>query len=1137
VFFLFPQHAAVAPSAPAPLPTPELSSAQAALLSSLPGEAVAAAIRDIHPLSPPGLGSGADASSRATIAFAPSQALHIQVLPPLSQAQSAGARLPFPPTATAALPSDAATSLPVAVLSPSVPHVPSPTAPALHSARQPPSGPAPQPTAGGVAAAVSITLPTHLAAPTSTSAPNNAPPPFLPGAADARHEQPRAGGGAGQPLPCDSAAREQVLPPQSLLQQPFQTMSISALPFQFSTAPAEQRTAPAPLPAAFSFTAPAEQRTVTAPLPAAFLFTAPAEQRTAPAPLPAASLFPAPAVQHTAAAPLPAANPFLSMAAPPWPPGPKVSAISSLSALPTLPRPAVAPPVNPFTTAPSPVPLAPPSTAPPAVAPQPPSHAVTPARLFGTPAPSSGDASIYATPRGSAYTGASPSASTSGSFGSSASTLTLPSQVQPSTSQPVAHPLVNAELSPLLASAREVRHIYSEGPTRRQAGGRIIAADGTDSEFAAPLSLALDLDRYIQRRVLHASSLLSEGLPDISARAGVPEEIFESVWEDAARELEGVVSEASGCTQEQAASVISQNAGDCAISMLALLHDKGDSFQQQCAQASAIELKRRRQEVSLGKIVDDAAQQGRLPSHLSSKKMLRALQEHLPLSDIMGHRYRVPAPEQAAPKGRVPKRRLQSRVSFEDGSSSKRRGSRVHDDEDADDVSEDSDSDDGRHSRYGDSDASSFDGGSDDDSEDSSSEEEESEDEGERSSRRKKVPERRSSLMAAPPPNWTDGDSPNGGFYLDTFTRIYQGYKSFTSLHGKSLSFKSLIQHDIEPTVMMELGIRKVSSYQKLSDEKLLKRIKECLGFQEDDYYVRKLELLRLPPCNPSKPSSLYSSFRKLTTPFLRILREAQDSGARLRSTNVSRIFKNHIRGVPALERWFQSKRFKTFNDAVRHISKELHNRIATEVESRHDEMIANGQVAGARSDIRGGKAEPGRGKGFGAGNQGSSRNQQGQSQRSGENGGHPFKRRSQPDDRSSANSRNGRPVRSDAEEAAFQSALAKEKSLPQGMYHHPRGPFCKENPCRAKICQGCNFHAGPDGNGHIRPNCRCKDNPEFVPEGYFHDKYPNRTGALTLPKTSNGSTRPPTSGTQFGPPPTARVRQVAGKGRRSGDQ
>jgi hypothetical protein len=637
------------------------------------------------------------------------------------------------------------------------------------------------------------------------------------------------------------------------------------------------------------------------------------------------------------------------------------------------------------------------------------------------------------------------------------------------------------------------------------------------------------MDRFLQQRVLDASEILEDGH---SRAGGVPKEHFDAVWEASALELTNVVAEASGRPTNEVSAVISQNGGDCSISLLSLLHDKGDPFQRQCAEASAVELRRRREARSLKKIIDDAAQQGRIPPHLSTNAMLRALQQHLPLNEIMGHRYRLPSRDD----NKSGRRRSSSRVSFEHDD-----GMRDQQEEERDSDSDDDESDDGRHSRYGASDASSYDGHSDsdddsidDDREEDASDEEESDHEEERRPRKRKTPERRSNLMAAPPPNWTDGDSPHGGFYLDTFTRIYQGYKSFTSLHGKGLSFKSLIQHDIEPTVMMELGINKVKSYQKLSDEQLLKRIKKCLGFQEDDYYVRKLELLKLPPCNQSKPSSLYCSFRKLTTPFLRILREAQDSGARLRSTNVSRIFKNHIRGIPALERWFLSKRFKTFNDAVRHISKELHNRIATEVESNHDEMISNGQVAGARSDIRGGKAEPGRGKGAGGGNVNNSRSQSNSNQRNNRDGTFPSKR-GRPDDRGSAAPRNNRPTRTDAEEAAFQVALNKEKALPQGMYHHPRGPFCKENPCRAKVCQGCNYHAGPDGNGHIRPNCRCKDNPDFVADGYFHDKHPGRTGALTLPKSAN---RPSGGAAKFGPPPTAaKVRQVAGKGGKASEQ
>jgi hypothetical protein len=782
---------------------------------------------------------------------------------------------------------------------------------------------------------------------------------------------------------------------------------------------------------------------------------------------------------------------------------------ASFVTLPTLPRvisnggslPRVTSLVNPFAPASSFPP-------PPRTTPLP-----TPARLF------TDDASnARGTPR------SEPGASSSSTLGNSTSSLSFSSTFPPTPPPPLlnARPLA---ASHLLARAREVRRAYSEGTLRRREGKRLFSEDGTDVEFAAPLSLSLEIDSFLQQRILQASQIFED--EEAQKRMGVPEEHFDAIWEASALELGEVIAEASGCSTQEAAAVIAQNGGDCSVSFLSILHSRGDAFQQQCAQASAVELKRRREECSLKKIVEDAAQQGRIPPRLASGKMIRTLQEHLPLNEILGHRYRIPSRKRS---GTQPGGGRSRKVSFGEGGPSDK-----EEDDDEDELDDD-DSDDGRDSRYGGSDMSSYAGDSEvSDNEDSSEEEESDEDEA-KSPRKRKVPERRSNLMAAPPPSWTDGDAPHGGFYLDTFTRIYQGYKSFTSLHGKSLSFKSLIQHDIEPTVMMELGISKSKQYQKLSDQQLLKRIKKSLGFQEDDYYVRKLELLKLPPCNSSKPSSLYCSFRKLTTPFLRILREAKDSGARLRSTNVSRIFKNHIRGVPALERWFLSKRFKTFNDAVRHISKELHSRIATEVESHHDELVANGQVSGARSDVRGGKSEPGKGKNFGGANQNFGRHQQHSAQRKGSDNSNQSKR-ARTDERNADSARDGRPARSAQEEAAFQTALAREKALPSGMYHHPRGPFCKENPCRAKLCQGCNYHAGPDGNGHIRPNCRCKDHPDFVSEGYFHDKHPGRTGALSLPKAANGQARPSGSGskTQFGPPPVARVRHASGGNKTNG--
>lgn len=702
----------------------------------------------------------------------------------------------------------------------------------------------------------------------------------------------------------------------------------------------------------------------------------------------------------------------------------------------------------------------------------------------------------------------------SGSF-SSASSLLAPS-VSSTRATPVTRPLPSSPSSMMLR-ARGIRQVYSEGPSRRDDGGRIIAPDGTDAEFSAPLSLALDIDQHLQSRMLEACSA-----SDPPARSGVPEDAFEAAWESSALELSEVVATAVGCTLEEASESIARSNGDCSIALLSMLHDRGDPFQQQCAHASVVELRRRRQERSLSVIVEDAAKQGRIPPDISSKRMIRSLRQHLPLNEIMGHRYRTPV---------KPKRSSnRPRVSFEEEG-----GDRIEDEEGDDSGSDGGRSASSQHSRFGasDDDASSYEGDDDDDdsaaSMDSPDSDESDESEDKAPSHRQKKKKRKSNLMAVPPPNWTDGDPPEGGYYLETFTRIYQSYRSFTALHGKSLTFKSLIQFDIEPTVMMELRIKKVEVYQLMSDEQLLKRIKKSLGFQEEDYYARKLELLRFPPCDQSKPSALYRSFRKLTTPFLKILREAEDSGARLRKANVSRIFKNQIRGFPALERWFLSKRFKTFNDAVQHISREIHSRLSKEVESHHDELIVSGQVSGARTDIRGGKAEPGRARGANGGFQNQNRNPKGQ-----HNDARNKRRRT--DDRDSQHQRGNQrfPTRSPQEEDAFRKALDKEKALPQGMFHHPRGPFCRENPCRAKICQGCNYHAGPDGQGHIRPNCRCKNHPEFVAEGYFHDKHPGRSGALTLPKS------PKLAGAdaRFGPPPTtAKVRYVAGRVGKSSDQ
>ena len=689
---------------------------------------------------------------------------------------------------------------------------------------------------------------------------------------------------------------------------------------------------------------------------------------------------------------------------------------------------------------------------------------------------------------------------------------------------------------------REVRRVYSEAKAARDQGQPFLDEDGNDPEISAPLALTADFDAFTQRCIMASASLVCD--ESDRERAGLPSEDFEQAWEEAAQALSPLIEEMSGASRSEVAASLIANESDASMSLLSILHDRGDQFQQACASAAAVELKRRRQTRSLETIVKEAAEQGL--TTMTSRKLLRMLRQHLPLCEIMGHHYRIDN-GRASSERRVSfrreskhRRRSSSRDSSRSGRArsnpperarSRSRDSVHHgggnhrsrrreasgdeevgsNDDDSDDF--ENESEDG--SAFGSSDMDyselSDDG---DDSSDSSSESDSSSRK-ERKSQRKRGREpprssdderSRSSLVATAPPNWNDGDPPKAGFYLETFTDIYSKFRSFTRLHKKTgLRFKDLIQDDLRDTVEMELGLTG-KQYKALTEEELLRRIKENLGFTDDDYYVRKLEVLKLPPFKTA--TQMMRSFRKLTSPFLRIVREAKESGVRIRFANLSRIFRNQIRGCPALERWFLSRRFKDFKGAVKYISAQIHDRVSKQTEEEHDDLISDGKVAGARSDIRGGKSEAGQANARG----GQGRRNQDQSKQSAPKSPAP----------GAATPQGSRPQRTEREEAAFQAAFEKEKQLPLGMYHHPHGPFCKETPCKAKICQGCNYHADEQGKGHIRPNCKCKDHPDFVRSGYFHERHPNRTGALSLPRSAGASDQPRI-------PPPSRLRSVSG--------
>jgi hypothetical protein len=692
----------------------------------------------------------------------------------------------------------------------------------------------------------------------------------------------------------------------------------------------------------------------------------------------------------------------------------------------------------------------------------------------------------------------------------------------------------------LFQKAREVRRVYSEAKLARDQGRPFLDEDGNDPEISAPLALTSDFDAFTQRCIMASAS--AAGDESDRERAGLPSENFEQAWEEAALALSPLIEEMSGASHSEVAASLIANKSDASMSLLSILHDHGDQFQQACASAAAVELKRRRQTRSLETIVKEAAEQGL--TTMTSRKLLRMLQQHLPLCEIMGHRYRIDD-GRASSKRRVSfgrdskdRRRSSSRDSSRSGrarsSSPERTRSRsrdsVHHDDvshrsrrhkarsDGEDDSNDNDSDDSQNesedgSAFGSSDMDNSELSDDDGSSDGSSE-------SDVSSRKKRKSQRkrgrgssrssdddrsRSNLVATAPPDWNDGDPPKAGFYLETFTNIYSKFRSFTRLHKKTgLRFKDLIQDDLRDTVEMELGLT-TKQYRALTEEELLRRIKEELGFTEDDYFVRKLELLKLPPFKTA--TQMMKSFRKLTSPFLRIVREAKESGVRIRFANLSRIFRNQIRGCPALERWFLSRRFKNFKEAVKYVSAQIHDRVSKQTEEEHDDMISDGKVAGARSDIRGGKSEAGQA------------NSRGQGRRNQDQSKQPAPKSPAP---GAATPRGPRPPRTEREEAAFQAAFEKEKQLPLGMYHHPHGPFCKETPCKAKVCQGCNYHADEEGKGHIRPNCKCKDHPDFVKSGYFHDRHPGRTGALSLPRSPGTSDQPRI-------PPPSKLRSVSG--------
>jgi hypothetical protein len=379
--------------------------------------------------------------------------------------------------------------------------------------------------------------------------------------------------------------------------------------------------------------------------------------------------------------------------------------------------------------------------------------------------------------------------------------------------------------------------------------------------------------------------------------------------------------------------------------------------------------------------------------------------------------------------------------------------------------------------------------------------------------------------LTKPPEFWTNGDAPKGGYFLETFQRLYGLYKAFVGISGEDcgLTFKNLITEDIEPTVRSRLELREQEDWNAISNSDLIKRLKSNLGFKDKDYYLSQLEEFTLPK-STSSSSKIFSTFVTQTSSMLAIESEAVKAGVALRRSVLKNVFQNYVRHHYRLNQWFHDRSFKSLSKTVNHICKQYKKQHIQEKRKAHEDR-ENATANSARSDFQGGKAEPANA----ADSRDAARNKAGRGRENFSRGrggrqdfasprdsprGEDTRRRGQLDE---GRGRGGRGVSSprggvhkDFGQRDFKSAYALEDSMPKGRFWHEKGPFCTGDECRARICQGCGDHSTADNRGHDRPHCPNTEHKDFVAAPkYFHEVWPGRKTALVRP----AATTPPAKG------------------------
>lgn len=325
-------------------------------------------------------------------------------------------------------------------------------------------------------------------------------------------------------------------------------------------------------------------------------------------------------------------------------------------------------------------------------------------------------------------------------------------------------------------------------------------------------------------------------------------------------------------------------------------------------------------------------------------------------------------------------------------------------------------------------------------------------------------------LLASKTPSfWDLGKAPVGGYFAQTFMKVYGEFRQFRNVFGKKtgVTFKNLIMEDMIPMIRDDLKLSR-RDWRKITDKELIRKLKRRLGFRERDAYIAELESCPRLTSNIRDVNVLNTKFKEMAAQMLSICERARKHGVKLLKPSCKHVFGEAVKNCYRINQWFRLRPFVSIGDSVRNINSKLSRRLASAAEQRHENAMDEAKLNGVRSQIGAGTSEnskaPDRFKGKGKVQGGIDKKGQDKSKTERDN------------------------------YSKKMDALYKvENELDKGRFWHAKTPFCEGDNCTLKFCQGCGQHQVAGKAWHDRPRCNCRKHPDFVHTGYFHDKWPNR--------------------------------------------